>query len=101
MTGSDRWGRADEGGRPSRRAGTAAGRLHSASWPVIADRWQIPWQESDDLRPSCHSWRNLATRSVRAMIVFFYLLAGLALAGVVATVCDIARDGHRRIRTRP
>ncbi len=32
---------------------------------------------------------------------FLLLIGGLALAGVVSTIRDIARDGHRRLRTRP
>jgi hypothetical protein len=32
------------------------------------------------------------------MIATMSLLAGLALAGVVATVVDWARDGYRRVR---
>jgi hypothetical protein len=34
------------------------------------------------------------------MIATMSLLAALALAGVVATVVDWARDGYRRVRPR-
>jgi hypothetical protein len=35
------------------------------------------------------------------MTIFLILLGVLSIAGAVATIRDIARDGHRRIRTRP
>jgi len=35
------------------------------------------------------------------MTILLILLGVLALVGSAATIRDIARDGHRRIRTRP
>ncbi len=35
------------------------------------------------------------------MTILLILLGALALVGAIATIRDIARDGHRRVRTRP
>ena len=56
------------------------------------------WQKLLDVCPSCHSWPDIAKRSVTAMTVYI-VLATVALLGIVAIIAAIRTtvvDGYHR-----
>jgi hypothetical protein len=58
------------------------------------------WQFSDDVCPSCHSWRDDVKRSVSAMLMIL-LLAALSAYAIGASFSALRNDGYHRVPTNP
>ena len=57
------------------------------------------WQEIDERRQVCHSWRDLAESKITAMTATITLLVlALVVAAVLATLRDVYDDGLGRRR---
>jgi hypothetical protein len=61
----------------------------------------LPWQELIEYWLCCHSWPDIARRSVTAMAIMTIALIALAVVAIVATLHEVLFDGYRRARTAP
>ncbi len=59
------------------------------------------WPKCAGGRQACQCWREIAMRSVSAMLILGTILLLLTLAGITATVVSAGRDGYRQRDDEP